>query len=125
MKFSLYGRYGEALAEGVETFMYIGRPLDQTEDAWLVVRQNIKWEWKVWGRLGKLLRREGVDNRVAEILDRAVKQVVIIFGLNTWVLSAVMDSTADGTNTGFLRHLTREWVQWKADRMWVTPREEV
>ena len=33
MKFSLYGRYGGALAEGVETFMYLGRPLDQTEDA--------------------------------------------------------------------------------------------
>ena len=75
--------------------------------------------------MGKLLGREGVDTRVAAILDRAVKQVVIIFGLDTWVLSAVMDSTAEGTNTGFLRHLTREWVQWKADRMWVTPKAEV
>ena len=45
------------LVEGVENFKYLRRPLDQTDDNWPEIIQNIKQARKVWGRLGKLLRR--------------------------------------------------------------------
>ena len=38
--------------EGLATFKYLEWPLDQTDDGCLAVRRNIKWSWKVWGRLG-------------------------------------------------------------------------
>ena len=49
MEFSLYGREGETLVEGVEKFKYMGRPLEQTEDDWLAVIQNAKQALRVWG----------------------------------------------------------------------------
>ena len=40
----------------------------------------------VWGRLGTLIRREGGDPRVAEMFYRAVVQVILMYGLETWIL---------------------------------------
>ena len=46
-EFSLYGREGNDLVEGVANFKYLGQPLDQMDDDWLAVRQNIKRAQKV------------------------------------------------------------------------------
>ena len=67
MEFSLYGRGGDALVEGVSKFKYLGRTLDQTDNAWPATKQNIKRVRTVWGRLGKLLIWEGADPRVVVI----------------------------------------------------------
>ena len=75
-------------------------------DDWPAVRQNIMRAWSVWGRLGTLLRWEGEDPRVSEMLYRALAQAVLIFGCDTWVLSAAMDRKVEGTHTGFLRQIT-------------------
>ena len=37
MEFSLYGRQGGTLVEGVEIFKYPGRTLDQMDDDWPAV----------------------------------------------------------------------------------------
>ena len=42
------------------------------DNGWKAVIWNIKWAQKVWGRLGKLLRREGEDHRMKEIFYMAV-----------------------------------------------------
>ena len=69
--------------EGVKTFNYLGRPLDQTDDYWMAVIGNFKWAQKVWRRLGKLLIREVEDPKVAEMFYRAVTQAVLLFGSKT------------------------------------------
>ena len=38
MEFSLYGGWEGALFEGVATFKYLERPLDQTENDWPEIR---------------------------------------------------------------------------------------
>ena len=53
MEFSLYGRYGGAMEDGVTTFKYLGRLLDQTYYEWPVIKVNIKRVKKVWRRLGR------------------------------------------------------------------------
>ena len=50
--------------EGVLQLRYLGHTLDQTDDDWTEIRQNIKRAQKFWGRLGKMLLREGEDNQV-------------------------------------------------------------
>ena len=52
------------MVEGVEMFSYLGRNLYQTDDDWSKVRQNVIHARLVWGKLGTLLQREGVDPRV-------------------------------------------------------------
>ena len=75
------------MVEGVATFRYLGRPLDQTDDDWPVVRRNIMHVRLVWGRLGTLLQQEGADPRVAAMFYRAVVQAILLYGSETWVLS--------------------------------------
>ena len=57
MEISLYGVEGGAMVEGLETFNYLGLPLDQTDDDWPSIRRNIMREIMVWGRLEKILRQ--------------------------------------------------------------------
>ena len=55
-----------------------------------MVLRNIRKEQQVWGWLGKLMKREGVDLFVLEKLYRVVVQVVLIFGVDNWVPLAAM-----------------------------------
>ena len=59
--FSLIGDDGAECFEGLDFFKYLGRVLHRTEEDWMVFFRNIWGARKVWGRLGKLLRREGSD----------------------------------------------------------------
>ena len=60
------------MMEGVATFEYLGRPLYQTDDDWPSIRRNIMRARTVWGGLGKLLKPEGADPRVAEMFYSSV-----------------------------------------------------
>ena len=65
MEFNLYGREGGDLVEGMVQFKYLGLPLDKTDYYWPAVRRNVKRARRVWGRLGKMLQREGADIKVS------------------------------------------------------------
>ena len=62
---------------------------------------------------------------MVEMFYRLVKQAVLLFGLETWVLSEVMDRTVGGTYTGFMRYITGNQVRRKVYGIWVTPRAAV
>ena len=55
MEFKLDGEEGDKRVDNVPTFQYLGLPLDQTDDDWTDVRQNIMRARLVWERLGTLL----------------------------------------------------------------------
>ena len=71
-EFSLNGEEGGDKIEGVVIFKYLGRPLDQSDDEWMAVIWNIRKSRQVWGRLGVILRREGVDPITSAAFYRAV-----------------------------------------------------
>ena len=47
---------------------------------WPEIRQNTKLARELWGRLVKLLRREGTAPRVGVMFYKAVARAVLIFG---------------------------------------------
>ena len=61
---------------------------------------------QVWGRLGKLLQREGMEPEVLEKLYHTVVQAVLLFGVETWVLLAPMMKSLEEENVSFLRQVT-------------------
>ena len=81
------------------TFRYLGIPLDQTDDDEPAVRLNIMNTRAVWGAL---LQRDGAEPRVLAIFYSAVVQAIILYGLETWVLSAEMERKVEGIHTEFL-----------------------
>ena len=60
----------------------------------------------LWGRLGTLLRRGGLEPRVLEMFYRAVVQAILLYELETWVLLAAMEKKVEGVHTGFLQNIT-------------------
>ena len=104
------------------TFRYLGIPLDQTDDDEPAVRLNIMNTRAVWGAL---LQRDGAEPRVLAIFYRAVVQAIILYGLETWVLSAEMERKVEGIHTEFLWQITGKRVRRLRDGEWETPVSEV
>ena len=102
-------------------FKCLGCPLDQTDDYWLTVWQNIKRSQKVWGRLIKMPRWERGYIKVPAMFYREEVQVVLLFRLDSWVLLDSMYKTVQGVHTGFFRQITGKWECHITGRMWVTP----
>ena len=76
--------YGEPM-EAVSEFRYLGRLLTATDDDWTAVAGNIHKARRIWGRLAKLLGREGADPKVSRTFYIAVTQAVLLFVAETWV----------------------------------------
>ena len=55
MEFRMEEGEGDEMVEGVATVRYLGRTLDQMDDDWPAVRQNIMRARSIWGRLGTLI----------------------------------------------------------------------
>ena len=96
------GVEGDKRVENVTKFWYLGIHLYQTDDDWPAVQSNIMRSRSVWGRLRTLLRREGAEPRVSKMFYSAVVQVILLYGLETWVLLLAMKKKLEGTHTEFL-----------------------
>ena len=82
--FEAYG----APIESVLDFKYLGRILTAIDDDWPAVVGNLRKARLSWGWLARVLSREGADPKMSQTFYIAVTQVVLIFGLETWVLTA-------------------------------------
>ena len=125
IEFNLDGEEVDNIVENVPTFQYLGQPLDQKDDDWPDVRQNIMCARSVWGRLGTLLRREGVDTKVSASFYRAVVRAILLYGSETWVLLASIVKRIEGIHTDLLQMITGKRVNQLGDGTWETPGEEV
>ena len=78
--------YGKPL-ETVANFKYLGRVMTAGDEDWPMVAVNLVKERKSWGRLSRILSREGADNRVSGNFFKAVVQAILLLGAETWVLT--------------------------------------
>ena len=51
-----------------------------TDDDWPAVVRNLRKAKQSWGRLAKVLIREGANPKVSRIFSIAVTQAVLLFG---------------------------------------------
>ena len=72
--------------EAVSEFCYLWRLLTATDDDWPTVAGNIRKAGVSWGRLVRVLGREGADPKVSRSFYTTVTQQVLLFGSDTWVL---------------------------------------
>ena len=73
--------------ERVTEFKYPGRIMTATDNDWPVVVRNLGKARRSWGRLSRVLGREGADLKVSRAFYIAVTQVVLLFVSETWVLT--------------------------------------
>ena len=108
--------YGEPM-EAVLELRYLGKLLTAMDNDWPAVTGNIKKARRRWGRLAKVLGREGADPKASRTFYIAVTQAVLLFGSETWVLTAKMEKDLDTFQARVARKLTgrkpRRGRDWK------------
>ena len=112
--FHAYGIQMRAVAE----FKYLGRVLTNTDDDWPAVAGNIRKAQANWGRLERILRREGADPKVSRSFYTAVTQQVLLFGADTWVLTKKMESALDAFQGRVARRMTGRQPRRGRDGKW-------
>ena len=93
------------------------------ENDWLAVVGNHGKVRKIWGRLSQVMSREGADPKVSGKFHKAVAQVVLLFGAETWVLTQSMEKALDSFQSRVARRLTRKQPRQKntgygINRLW-------
>ena len=106
--FSLTGEEEAECIEVLNRFKYLVRLLDRSYNEWPEVLCIIRKARQVWGRLGKLLRREGGYPAVSEKFYREVVQAALLFGADIWVLTEAMIQRLYGVHVSFLRQVTHK-----------------
>ena len=86
--------YGEPI-HNVLAFRYMCRVLKTGDDYWLEVVGNLGKARNSWGRLSRVLSRQGVDPKMSMNFYKAVAQAVLLFGDDTWVLTQRMEKALD------------------------------
>ena len=113
--------YGEPI-QNVLTFRYLGRVLTVGEIDWLAVVENLRKARKSWGRLSKILIREGADPKVLGNFYKTVAQSVLLFGAETRFLNPRMEQALDSFQNRVARRITGKQPRqrWK-DGSWEYP----
>ena len=99
-------------------FPYLGRVLTSTDDDWPAVAGNI---WKArarWGRLARLLGREGEDPKVSRSFYTAATQQVLLFRAESWVFTKNMEYALDAFQGRVAQRLTGRQPRRGRDREW-------
>ena len=115
---------GEVL-ERVNTFRYLGRILSQDDDDIRAVRTQIKKARGIWARVSQVLRADNVPPKISAKFYMAVVQSVLLYGSESWNLSARAMARLEGFN---IRAGYRMAVENKPRRglhhVWVYPRSK-
>ena len=106
------------MIESVPRFTYLGRVMTAGDDNWPAVAGNLAKARRSWGRLQRILRREGVTPRISGSFFKAVVQQVLLFGAETWVITPKMERALSGFLHGAARRITGRQAQRAKDRKW-------
>ena len=112
--------YGEQL-QTVPSFKYLGRILTEGDDDWPAVVGNLGKARKSWGRMQRILSREGANKRVSGNFFKAVVLQVLLFGAETWVVSPRMERALNSFIHGAARRITGRHPQRGWDGKWFYP----
>ena len=116
----VFKAYGEPM-EAVSEFRYLGRLLTETGDNWPAVDGNIKKAGRSWGRLARLLGREGADPNVSQTFYIAVAQAVLLFKSETWILTARMEKALDTFQSRVAQKITGRQPRHGIGGTWYYP----
>ena len=97
--------YWEPL-ENFAKFRYLGQVLTAGDDDWIAVVGKLGKAQHSWGWLSRILRLEGSDPKVSGSFYKAVVQVVLLFGAETWVLTPRMKRSLDSFQHRVARRIT-------------------
>jgi len=116
--------HGDVL-ECVEVFRYLGCLLSQDDDDIQAMRSQLCKAHGTWARIGQVLRRENAPPRVSTKFYKAIKQSVLLYGSETWVLSPAAMARLEGFHIRVAYWMAKEHVPRGGPNLqWVYPSSE-
>jgi hypothetical protein len=94
--------------EQVEVFKYLGRLLAQDDDDAQAIRQQLWRARGVWAQVGQVLRGENATPWVAAKFYKAVIQAILLYGSETWNLTASALARLEGFHIHLAYKMARE-----------------
>ena len=107
--------------ETVSEFKYLGRVVKNDDDDWPAVNQNVKKATATWGRICKILSKEGANPKVMATVYKAVVQAVLLYGSESWVLSLAMETKLQSFHRRCARYITGQHIRQNPDGSWTCP----
>ena len=92
-----------------------------TDNDWPEVVGNLRKASRSWGRLYRVLGREGADPKVSRAFYIAVTQAIFLFRLETWMLTARMEKALDSFQSRVTRKITGKHPRRRKDGSWFYP----
>ena len=102
----------------VNSFWYQGRVILAADYDWTAVVINLSRVRAVWKRMMRILSRKGVEPRVSGFFLKTVVQAVLLFGLETRLVTPCMGRALVMFQYQVARRLTGRLPRRKTDRKW-------
>ena len=83
----------------VTSTKYLGRVISVTDDDWTAMVRKLAQAKTVWSRMLRILIREGATPQVYGLFFNAVIQLLLIFGVESWVVTPLMGKDLGGFQT--------------------------
>ena len=100
------------------SFLYLGRVILEADDDWLAVVRNLSRARAVWKSTTRILSREGEDMRVYGFFFKDMVHGMLLFGLETWLVTPFMGKSLGRFQDQVARRLTGRIPRRKTDAKW-------
>jgi len=107
--------------ERVTQFRYLGRILEENDDDAHASSRQLASARTKWNRIGQMLRSEGMKPRAMGYFYKAVVQAILLYGLETWVVSDAHLRQFRSFHSRVGRHLTGRHIRLLEDGSWYCP----
>jgi len=107
--------------ENVSEFKYLGRVVNNKDDDRPAVRMNLKKARAKWGRISRILSKEGANPKAMASFYKAIVQSVLLYGSESWVLTLSMENELQSFHRRCARYITGQHIRQNADGTWTCP----
>ena len=98
------------MQERVKVFKYLGRLLAMDDEDLQTVRDGLHKEQRCWARISKVLRSKNAAPKICGMFYRVMVQAVLLFGSETWNVTARVLVHLNGFHTRAAYRMARENV---------------
>ncbi len=94
--------------------------IDDDEDVRAVSR-NLQRARGKWGRISKILSREGTDSKTMASFYKAIVQSVLLYGAESWAITKSVEKKLRSFHRRCARYITRRHIRQNEDESWTCP----
>ena len=110
--------------ENVTEFRYLGRVVNNRDDDRPTVIENLRKARIKWGRISRILSKDGANHKAMASFYKAIVQSVLLYGSESWVLTLAIEKQLQSFHRRCARYITGQQIRQNEDGTWTYPSSE-